>query len=818
MADRKADQKIEISEVKTFTVPFSIGEIKKDISINTNTPYQPSKEQIINQALKFQSQGKIKEAAKYYQHCINQGYKDHRVFSNFGIVLKNHGKLQEAALLQRKAIEVEPNFAEGHSNLGIVLRDLGKLKEAELATRKAIELKPNYAEAHSNLGNVLRDLGRLQEAKVYARKATEIRPDYFEAYYHLGTILNSLGKLQQAVLTFRKAIELKPDSAEAYSNLGAILKDLGNLKEAELATRKAIELKPDNPNANSNLGAILKDLGNLKEAELVTRKAIELKPDFAEAHLNLGNILNSCGKLQQSELATRKAIEIKPDFADAHLNLGSILISLDKLHEAEIATRKAIELKPDFAIAYSNLGNILSNLGKLEEAQEVFKKCIEIDPNEVNYLSSLLGVLSSLCSWDEIEKYSAYLNRIEKDSKTVMNPFHLMHIENNLENELKRAIEYSQISKRQQLPNLTSYKHSKINIAYFSSDFRNHAVSIVLTRILELHDSSRFNIYAYSLTKKRDAYTERIENAVYCFREVSNLSDIEIVNMARNDQIDIAIDLNGITKLNRKSIFDYRVAPKQISFLGYPGTMGSKSFDYKISKKILIPEEDKKFYTEKIIYLPDKIVPIDDTIKVSYEKFSKEDLGLPIDGFVFTCFNRIEKITRKEFNIWMRLLKKINKSVLWLVKPHKVAIQNLYSELNKHSIDKKRIIFADIVSLNDHLSRHIYGDLFLDTFNYNAGTTGSLSLWAGLPIITLAGKTIASRTSASYLHACNLNELITYNEDDYESLAYELAKNKEKILRVRNKLDKNKSLCFDSCKYTIELEKIYTDINSDVKF
>ena len=737
MTEERKNQKQEGSKVKTFPVSFALGEIKENITIttnsasntskeqkrfgdqsktikkkDTNTITKPSKDQIINQAFKFHSQGNIKEAAKNYQYFINQGFSDHMVFSNYGAIL----------------------------------RDLGNLQDAELYTRKAIKINPNYALAYSNLGNVLKDLGKSQDAELSYRKAIQINPNYADAHYNLGIILKELGNLQDAELSYRKAIQINPNYADAYSNLGNVLKDLDNLQDAELSYRKAIQINPSYADAYSNLGNVLKDLGNLQDAELSYRKAIQINPDYAEAHFNLGNLLK--------------------------------------------------------------------DLGKLQEAKKVLKKSIEIEPNNLDYLSTFLFVLLILCDWDEIEKYSADLNLIETDLKTIINPFHLMHLEDNPENELKLAIKYSQINKSDTLPNLTSYSHSKINIGYFSSDFRNHAVSFFLARIFELHDSSRFNIYAYSLRKESDGYTERIKNAVFCFREVSDLNDIEIVNIARDDQIDIAIDLNGITKSRRKYIFEYRVAPIQINYFGYPGTMGSESYDFRITKKIIVPEEDKKFYTEKILYLPDNIIPIDDTQHISTEKFSREELGLPLDSFVFTCFNRTEKITRKEFDIWMRLLKKIDNSVLWLIKPHKAAIENLYSELNKQSMNKERIVFAEFMNLNDHLSRHEYGDLFLDTFNYNAGTTGALSLWAGLPIITLAGKTNSSRASAGFLNALDLNGLITYNEYDYESLAYELATNKKKLEHIRNKLKNKQSSCFDPYKYTIELEKLYTDINS----
>ena len=350
--------KKKVEKVTTFPVPFALKKIKENICITLNTAAEPSKEDIINQAFKFHSEGKILEAAKYYQHFINQGFTDHRVFSNYGILLKNLGKLQEAENSYRKAIEIEPDLTEAHYNLGIILNDLGKLQEAENSYRKAIEIKPDLAEAYSNLGNVLINLGKLQDAELSYRKAIELKPGFAEAHYNLGIILKDLGKLQEAEISYRKAVELKPDYAEAYSNLGIILKDLGKLQEAEISYRKAVELKPDYAEAYSNLGIILKDLGKLQEAEISYRKAVELKPDYAEAHSNLGNVLKDLGKLQEAEISYRKAVELKPDYAEAYSNLGIILKDLGKLQEAEISYRKAIELKPDYAEAYCNLSMI----------------------------------------------------------------------------------------------------------------------------------------------------------------------------------------------------------------------------------------------------------------------------------------------------------------------------------------------------------------------------------------------------------------------------------------------------------------------------
>ena len=293
---REEQRKQNVNEGQIFYVPLALGEKKEDISINTNTSAKSSKEQIIKQSFHFHSQGNISEAAKYYQYFINQGFKDHRVFSNYGVILKNLGNLKEAELYTRKAIELNPDFADAHYNLGIILKDLGNLKEAEISYRKAIELNPDYAKAHSNLGNILKDHGNLQEAEVSARKAIELNPDFAEAHYNLANIFKDLNKSQDAELSYRKAIELKPDYENAHLNLGGTLFDLGKLQEAEILLRKAIKINPENALFHYTLGNVLGTLGKSKESTFHRIKAVELKPEDRKIIISLVNVLCHQGK------------------------------------------------------------------------------------------------------------------------------------------------------------------------------------------------------------------------------------------------------------------------------------------------------------------------------------------------------------------------------------------------------------------------------------------------------------------------------------------------------------------------------------------
>jgi len=497
-----------------------------------NNKTKSSKEEIINKAIKFHSQGNIPEAAKYYQLFINEGFNDHRVFSNYGLILRDLGKLQEAELSTRKAIELNPNYANAYSNLGLILRDLGKLQEAELSTRKAIEINPNFADAHSNLGSILKDLGKLQEAELSTRKAIELNPNYAYAYSNLGSILNDLGKLQEAETSYRKAIELNPNYANAYSNLGNVLSDLGKLQEAELSYRKAIEINPNFADAHYNLGNLLSDIGKLQEAETSYRKAIELNPNYANAYSNLGNVLSDLGKLQEAELSYRKAIEINPNFADAHSNLGSILKDLGKLQEAELSTRKAIELNPDYAMAHSNLGNILSDLGNFKEAFDSFLKVIELEPTFSSIYPSITRFLkdsdlSKLNKSKLKQILSIIIERNDVSHKELFKAFNFIYGNELLNNCEALDLDFykteSILNNKLVINGLKKIIFTDLKLEGFLSIIRRRICDLIsknertinyssLDFIIGLGEQCFFNEYIYSITKEEKINLNTIIN------------------------------------------------------------------------------------------------------------------------------------------------------------------------------------------------------------------------------------------------------------------------------------------------------------------
>ena len=587
----------------------------------------------------------------------------------------------------------------------------------------------------------------------------------------------------------------------------------GNIKEAERYYRLFINQGFEDHRVFSNYGIILKNLGKLKDAESSYRKAIELNPDSAIAHSNLGNILKDLGKLQDAELSTLKAIELKPDLADAHSNLGNILIDLGKLQDAEFATRKAIELNSDLGEAHSNLGNILRDLGKFHDAINHLKQALTLNNELPMAKAGLIETKGNICDWSDQDIQTNWLKNLGIEG-SFTSPFGLLYYEDNPSKHLKRSKKFYKEKYTRPTQQIKYSKKNIIHIGYFSADFRNHPVMQIIAPLLELHDKSKFKIYLYSFVQKEDEYTERARKSGCIFKDISKLNDIEAVSLARNDQIDIAIDLMGYTKYNRFSIFSFRVAPIQINYLGYPASVGSDVIDYIIADKVVIPDNYEKFYSEKILNMPNCYLFNDDKIKINKEPISRKDFNLPEQGFIFTCFNDNKKITPKEFNIWMRLLKEIKGSVLWLKEPNKLAIENLYREAEKRNVDPNRLIFAHRVPFDLHLARHSLGDLGLDTFNFNGHKTTCDALCAGLPILTKSGENFASRVSSSLLTSIGMPELITSDENQYEETALRLASNQNELFKLKSKLKKlkNKSSLFNSKLYAQDLENIYLNL------
>ena len=764
----------------------------------------------------LQELGQLEAAVESYVAALDIKSDYAEAFNNLGIVLKELGQLDTAVKSYEKVLAIKPDFAEAHNNLGVTLQELGQLEAAVESYVAALDIKSDYAEAHNNLGNVLRELGQLDEAVQCYKKVLSIKPDFTEAHNNLGITLMQLGQLDAAVKSYKKALAIKPDFAEAHYNLGATIQKLGQLNAAVKCYEKAIAIKPDFAEAHNNLGNVLRELGQLDEAVQCYKKVLAIKPDFAEAHYNLGATIQKLGQLNAAVKCYEKAIAIKPDYAEAHNNLGNTLKRLGQLDAAVKSYKKALVIKPDYAVAHNNLGNALKNLGLVDEALVSYESAIAVNPDLDFILGDLLHTKMNLCIWDDLPNRLIELTKKINNSKKVIIPFALLALIDDPEIQRKNAetLVNDEYRKSNVLSKIERYpKHTKMRIGYFSADFRNHPVSDLIVELFEIHDRNQFEIYAFYFgPDKKDEMNLRIKEGVDYFHDVLTMSNKDVAILARSLELDIAVDLGGFTQNARTEIFAMSVAPIQVCYLGYAGTMGTDYIDYLIADRTVIPKEKQRHYLEKIAYLPNSYMVNDSKNKIIKKVFTRADFGLPINGFVFCCFNNHYKITPSIFIGWMRILSQVDGSVLWLLDKNSTTINNLIKEAKKHGVDENRLIFAPRLTLKeDHLSRIQLADLFIDTLPFNAHATASDTLRMGLPLLTCIGNSFASRVAASLLKAVNLPELITTTQEEYESLAIELALHPEKLKIIKDKLVNNLPTAplYDTPLFTRHLESAY---------
>ncbi len=709
-------------------------------------------------------------------------YLEKKIQKKFQQALLLHQAEQwaEAQSLYLKILKIKPKHANSLHFLGVISHQTGDSQLAVDLISEAITINPNSAAFYSNLGVALMDLKHLEPALASYDKAIAINSNNADFHYNRGNILGELGKEDLAVASYDKAIELNSNNAEYYHNRGNMLRKLKQLDLAVASYDKAMQLNPDHE-GYFNCGNALFDLKQWDSAISHYNKAIQLNPEYAEAYLNIGNIFS---ELKQTDLAItnyNKAIELKPDYIEAHHNCGNALFDNGQLDLAIISYNEVIKLKPDYKFL----------------------------------LGAILRTKNKICDWSSYDEDSADLETKLRKKEQVSTPFSVLPVNESLDLQLLAAEIYTKsnypaintlgaISKRP--------RSEKIRIGYYSADFHRHATSHLMAGLFESHDKSKFEIIAFSFgPDKDDDMKNRVSTSFDKFYDVRLKSDIDIINLSRELEIDVAIDLKGFTKDMRLGIFAGRCAPIQVNYLGYPGTMGATYIDYIIADKTLIPEENQKYYLEKIVYLPDSYQVNDDKRKISDTAYSRKELGLPEDGFIYCCFNKNYKITPKTFDGWMRILKAVEGSVLWLFEDNIIATENLRKEAKKRGVDSSRLIFASHMKLEEHLARHKVADLFLDTLPCNAHTTCSDALWAGLPTLTLIGQSFAGRVAASLLNAVNLPELIANTQEEYENLAIELATNLEKLKEIKLKLEENKFTAplFNTKIFTNHIEKAY---------
>jgi len=785
---------------------------EKALTINTDFA-----DAYYNLGVTLQELDQLDAAVKSYEKALTVKPNYAEAFNNLGSTLKELGQLDTAVKSYEKVLAINPDFAEAHNNLGVTLQELGQHDDAVKCFEKALAIKSDYVDAHCSLGISLQELDQLDDAVKSYGQALAINPDFTDAHYNLGNALQDLDQLDEAVKSFEKAIAINPNFAEAHNNLGITLKELDQLDDAVKSYEKAIAIKPDFAEAHNNLGNAFKDLDQLDAAIKCYEKTLTIKPDYAEVYNNLGFTLRELGQIDDAIKCYKKTLTINPDYAEAHNNLGLTLMELDQLDEAVKCFDKALIINPDFVEAYSNRARLMAGLKRLDEALANYERAFSINPDLNFLLGNLIHTKMHLCIWDELSNDLNELTKKINNNAKVIVPFSLLALIDNpkLQRKTTEILINEKHPKNHDLPEIELYpKHKKIRIGYFSADFREHPVSALTAELYEVHDRNQFEIHAFSFgPDTKDKMNLRIKAGVDHFHEVGSMSHKDIAILARSLEIDIAVDLGGFTQAAGTGIFAMSAAPIQASYIGYLGTMGANYYDYLVADQTLIPEQNQKYYSEKIVYLPSYQVN-DSKASLPEITFTREDLELPETGFVFCCFNNTYKFTPTIFDSWGRILKSVEESVLLIYADNESAQINLTKEITARGIDSNRLIFGKRLSKSKYLARYQVVDLFLDTRPYNAGTTASDALRMGLPVLTLKGNSFASRMGASVISALNLPELITTTEEEYESLAIELATHPEKLKIIKDKLVSNLSTAplYDTKLFTKNLESAYTMI------
>ncbi len=539
---------------------------------------------------------------------------------------------------------------------------------------------------------------------------------------------------------------------------------------------------------------------------------------------NLATTLVKLGELVRAEEAYLQAIAQTPSglcFSHPHLNLGLLYEQLGRTEQAinewiwidQNAPREAASL-PIVLLALNHLGRVSEATKNFALASDFLARSLALDPNQPDAVHHWIFLRQRQCVWPVVSDFPGLPQDVQWRCASVLAMLSLTD-----DPAMQQSAAAAFVDRRfaKNLPRLAprkGYGHSKIRIAYCSSDFCLHPVALLAVELFELHDRSKFEVYGFCWSPQDgSALRQRVISAMDHFFMIRGLNDEEAAQLIRSHEIDVVVDLQGQTAGARSGIFAYRCAPIQVGYLGLPATSAQPEIDYVIADAFLIPPEQARFYTEKPLYMPD-VYQVSDRHRVVAQRPSRESCGLPQAGFVFCAFSNSLKITPAVFDVWLRLLLRVPSSVLWLLADNPWAQENLKAYARQRGIGPERLVFVQRAAPDVYLARYGLADLFLDTFPFNAGATANDCLWMGCPLVTLSGRSFASRMAGALLTAAGLPELITYSLTQYEALAVALANQPETCTRLRARLAqvKQTGVLFDTPKFVAALESRLTEV------
>jgi len=697
---------------------------------------------LLEKALTLQSAGETDAAQNLFQQVLKSDGKNAVALYSMAVMASERKDFEQALKFIKPVTLSHPNFAQAHLAKSVILFNLGQFDEALKAVEKAIHLEPSLPNAKAHLETVKVAKGVLQaQGQSIGSLKPEVNALTQQAIAHQGQ-----GQHNEAIALLNQALAIEPNFFSGLYSLGISLGAIGQKMTALDCFIKAAEAAPHLP------------IGHFAKAQ---------------SYADMG--------LADDALASfDKTIEVDPTYTQAYTNKAALLQAINRHHDALLTLIACVEVDPNNALAYEGQGHLLSQFKQFDLSVNAFKRVLEIDPNYSYAEGHLMHARLSCCDWSNYEESRQRIFDGIRAGKKVCSPMTIMAITDDAE-LARQCIEIYAKDKYGEplfkLWNGEKYAHRKKRVAFISADFRVHPVGYLLIEMIENFDKEKFELTGvFTGTPDGSELWKRYRCAFDHYIDAKNMPSLELAKLLRAMEIDIAIDLSGHTEGTRLDVLSYRPAPVQASYLGFPGTLGLPSVDYLIADAIVISDEFNNHYSEKILKLPFCYLPRDTSVSPAGLTPNRSDFGLPEKGIVFCSFSHDYKINPQIFAVWMKLLKEVPDSVLWLMKLNDAAQINLIDKTREHGVDVKRIIFASrLPKIEDHLARYRLADLFIDTFPYNGHTTVSDALRAGLPVVSLCGSSFASRVAASLLNDVEMTALNCNSMEEYYETALRIA-------------------------------------------
>ncbi len=771
----------------------------------------------LEQAVQYHRQGRLGEAERFYREALRASPRDFDTLHMLGVLKLQQGGAAEAVPFLQRAVEVRPNALDVLSNLSVALLALGRPADALANLDKILSVQPGDAGALFGRGTVLAQLGRGEEALAALDRTLAIKPDHVGALFNRATIRAGIGRYMDALADYDRVVVFMPHHADALNNRGNVLAQLERYEEAAASYERALAIKPDHVSALSNRAVALRQLGRYEEALACCDRALAIDPNHVDLLNNRGNVLLQLNRAVEAIECYQRVLSMKRESPEALVNCAFAFHGLGSFAEALQCAEDAVAIDPRYANAFLIRGHVLAKLDRHGEAAQSYERALALDPAHPYALGASVMAYLAAGNWERIEALLPMLETEIAAQRAVIPPFNLLGLPISPAVQLQCARHFvmQRLPQVQPIASLAPRRSDRIKLAYLSGDFRRHPVGFGIVELLERHDRTRFEVIGISYGPDDGSETRgRIAAAVDQFYDVRERADRDVAALLSELAVDIVIDLAGHTENSRMGILAHRPAPIQLIYYGYAGTTGADFVDYVLADQVALPPDQQPFFAEKIVELPDTFFANDSTRAIASARPSREQLGLPDEAFVFCCFNNGWKINRPVFDVWARLLRAVEGSVLWLSRLNHDVAAKLSGELTERGIDPARAIplSGEYLETADYLARFAQADLFLDTLPYNAHSTASDALWAGLPVVTCQGSTFAGRVAASLLHAVGLPELVTASLDDYEALALKLAGDRVLLASLRDRLAQNRLShpLFDTARLARHLEAAYT--------